>query len=86
MTDRVYATKTWRIVREQVIARDGGVCQICKTAVTGDGAVDHIVPWREGGPWYDLDNLRLVHTRCNSARVKRSQRAGASQRRPSRKW
>ena len=83
MADRVYATATWRAVRKQVLARDAGVCRLCGAKAE---AVDHIIPWREGGPWYELDNLRAICTACNSARVSRSQRAGSSPRRPSREW
>ena len=80
----VYRTKAWQVARAQVIARDRGICQMCGLA--GGDSVDHIVPWREGGAWYDLENLRLVHRRCNSSRVSRPQRAGKADRRPSREW
>ena len=83
MTDRVYATSTWLAVRAEVLRRDRGVCRLCGAKAQ---AVDHILPWRDGGAWYDLENLRAVCTKCNSARVKKTQRAGASARRPSRDW
>ena len=82
--DKIYRTKAWREARKIVKARDKGVCQICGKA--GADAVDHIVPWRDGGAWYELGNLRLVHGRCNSSRVKRPNRVGTSKRRPSRDW
>ena len=82
---KVYGSPTWKRVRQLVIARDQGICQICH--VGGADAVDHIVPWREGGAWYDLDNLRLVHGKCNSSRVRRGNRVeAAGARRPSREW
>ncbi|MCP3938802.1 MAG: HNH endonuclease [Actinomycetia bacterium] len=43
-------------------------------------AVDHKVPWRQGGEWYDPSNLRASCVTCNSSRVRRKKR------RPSREW
>ena len=83
MADRVYATRAWREVRALVLRRDGGVCRVCGNKAT---AVDHIIPWRENGAWYELDNLRAICVTCNSARVKQPQRAASSERRPSREW
>lgn len=80
MTDPIYARKAWAVVRAQVLARDKGICQVCRAKAD---AVDHIVPWRQDGAWYDPENLRAICKRCNSARVSR---AGNADRRPSREW
>jgi 5-methylcytosine-specific restriction endonuclease McrA len=45
--------------------------------------VDHIIPWRAGGPWWGPSNLRAACRSCNTARAY----AGfESRRRPSREW
>lgn len=81
--DRVYG-RQWREVRALVLARDGGVCQLCRAKAD---AVDHIVPWRQGGAWYDPENLRAVCTPCNTRRARRANRPeSAGKRRPSREW
>ncbi len=85
MGERIYNQKAWADVRAVVLARDGGMCTIRGCGRLAD-AVDHIVPWRDGGAWYDLENLRAICTPCNSARVRRPNRVGSSKRRPSRDW
>lgn len=59
----------WNRIRQQVLARDHEVCQI-RTHCDGAHAneVDHITPWRDGGAWFDLDNLRAACKACNIAR------------------
>ena len=53
-----------------MIARDGGVCQLCGLLVQGDDReahIDHIVEKAAGGG-DELSNLRLVHRSCHSKR------------------
>ncbi len=77
-----YGSQQWRKLRPQIMERDGGVCQIqgpeCTSVATD---VDHIMPWRAGGSWYDPSNLRASCRPCNSGRVFRGQTAT-----PSREW
>ena len=69
-TERVpYKTAAWQAARSQVLARDKGRCQIKGPKCSGAGTdVDHIKPWRDGGSWYALSNLRLACKSCNSSR------------------
>lgn len=67
---RGYCSAAWRRTRLAVIARDGGVCQLCGGLVQGDDRdahIDHIVEKAEGGT-DELENLRLVHRACHSRR------------------
>lgn len=68
---RGYCTAAWERTRLAVIARDGGVCQLCgQLIVSPDGRdyhVDHIVEKAHGGT-DALDNLRLCHRSCHSRR------------------
>lgn len=53
-----------------MIARDGGVCQLCFKLVQGadrDAHIDHIKEKADGGG-DELENLRLVHRSCHSRR------------------
>ncbi len=60
----------WRRVRLQILERDGWLCQIrSKGCTTKATQVDHIVPWRLGGAWYDPSNLRGACANCNKARA-----------------
>lgn len=38
-------------------------------------SLDHITPWRDGGAWYDRNNLRLAHFRCNAMNNKSTKAA-----------
>jgi 5-methylcytosine-specific restriction enzyme A len=80
--DRPYDHPVWREVRVAVLDRDGGVCQIRGPRCLLDASdVDHVVPWRSGGSWFDLENLRAACERCNRGRTRRP-----VERRPSRVW
>jgi 5-methylcytosine-specific restriction endonuclease McrA len=57
-----------RRIREEVLARDGLICGICRGAVeAADVHLDHIEPWSRGGP-STLENLRVTHSLCNIRR------------------
>lgn len=64
--DTPYRTYEWKRVRLYVLGRDFHRCQIkgpkCKGRATH---VDHIVDWRDGGPWYAPSNLRSACATCN---------------------
>jgi 5-methylcytosine-specific restriction endonuclease McrA len=68
----------WPKVRHAILERDTHTCQIqgpkCTTEATD---VDHIIPWQEGGAWYDPDNLRAACAKCNRSRGPRRMAAMA---------
>lgn len=70
-TQRGYGSAAWRRTRLAVIARDGGVCQLCgELIVSPDGRdyhVDHIVEKARGGT-DEITNLRLCHRSCHARR------------------
>jgi 5-methylcytosine-specific restriction protein A len=55
------STTQWRKLREIVIRRDGGACQMCGQE---GNHVDHIVPRKLGGD-DSLLNLQLLCAQCN---------------------
>lgn len=65
---RQYDSPMWRNIRKQVLIRDKYLCQEClrqgiNTAVCQkpwDHAVDHIKPVREGGNFFDANNLETL--------------------------
>ena len=61
-SQRGYASRRWRRIRELVIERDGGSCQICGRL---GRQVAHIVDRRLGGS-DDPSNLRLLCDSCHS--------------------
>lgn len=63
-------TGPWRRIRQQVLERDGHLCQIRGPNCTRlADQVDHIVPWDKGGAPYDPTNLRAACRRCNVGRA-----------------
>lgn len=63
MTDRRLRGRTWQRVREAALKRAGRRCQKCGGA--GRLEVHHIVPLREGGAPFDLDNLEVHCRSCH---------------------
>ncbi|MGK2950138.1 MAG: HNH endonuclease [Acidimicrobiales bacterium] len=63
-----YAHPDWKPTRLRILERDAHRCQInlakCRIKAT---AVDHIVDWRDGGSWFDPDNLRAACVSCNTS-------------------
>lgn len=57
--------KGWDRTRQRILARDGGVCWICKQP--GATTVDHLIPRAAGGGHED-GNLAAAHLTCNSRR------------------
>lgn len=74
MANRVY-NGPWRTIRLEVLERDGYSCQVrlpgCTRLAT---TVDHIVPWRLGGDWWNRENLRAACSHCNSSRTGETKR------------
>lgn len=58
------STSRWRKIRERIVLRDGGICQMC--GMEGD-SVDHIIPRSQGGTDDDF-NLQLLCRLCNSVK------------------
>lgn len=83
--DPVYRHKAWPITRAAILERDAHRCQIngpkCKSIAT---EVDHIVPTRDGGAWFDPDNLRAACKPCNIGRANRQKAADGWRRSPTR--
>lgn len=65
---RGYCSAAWRRLRLAVIARDGGICQLCGKLVQESPHIDHIIPKARGGQDI-LSNLRLLHASCHSRRT-----------------
>lgn len=69
MADHPYGSPAWRAVRPVVLQRDGHRCQLQLPGCTGRAThVDHIIPWSEGGAWFDPTNLRAACEHCNTRR------------------
>jgi hypothetical protein len=62
----------WTRVRREILERDEYRCRVhgphCKGRAT---EVDHIIPWRDGGAWFDPANLRAACDWCNTWRAQR---------------
>ena len=74
--ERGYGSAAWQRVRKAVIARDGGICQMCFELVAGsdrDLHIDHIVEKQtsEAADATPLDGLQLLCRRCHSIKTKR---------------
>ena len=73
--------RKWRRKREQILVRDGRLCQPCRAAgfVTLASEVDHIIPVAEGGS-DDAANLQAICGPCHEAKSKAERVRGASRR------
>ncbi len=61
---RRYHTRAWEQVRRLVIARDGGLCTLCRRP---GNTVDHLREVRDGGT-DEMRNLRLLCAACHNRR------------------
>jgi len=63
---RIFA---WKAVVAHLLEVDGPICSLCSKylSTVDDVSVDHIVPRSMGGS-DRLENFRLAHRKCNSAR------------------
>ena len=66
MDPRWGGIKDWQITRAQALARDGRKCVLCGAEAT---EVDHIVEIQDGGPEFDLANLRSLCHACHVAKT-----------------
>ena len=65
--------KDWKTIREQALARDRKRCVNCGAVAT---EVDHIVEIQDGGPEFDLANLRSLCHRCHVRKTAARRRFG----------
>ncbi len=76
MAERIYNSKAWKTARGATLERDAFTCRVTPGCHRKAVTADHIIPWSEGGAWYDLQNLRATCTQCNSGRVSQRRRDG----------
>ena len=67
-------------MRQQVIVRDGGECQLCHVPCVGKGnaIVDHIVSADITGVICPIENLRLLCATCHAKRTLKDRRTGGA--------
>ena len=67
--DKRYKSKNWRVLREQILM-ESPLCLNCKDMgrVTPARVVDHIIPVRDGGSFYDPNNLQPLCDRCHNSK------------------
>lgn len=66
----VYKCPNWKGIREQVIARDRGICYFCGKLVTRRQTIHHLQEINENNfsdinIAFNLDNLVLCHAQCH---------------------
>ncbi len=76
----------WTKLRELVLRRDGGLCQVCLAAgnITSAREVDHVTPKAEGGT-EDLANLQAICKPCHQAKTAKEAARGIGAAGPFRK-
>ena len=64
-----YHSKKWKALRMQVL-REEPMCRECKAngVVTEATVVDHILPARLGGGFWDRDNLQSLCRKCHASK------------------
>lgn len=69
--------RPWRRLRDQILARDGFMCQCekCKGVKLIAHEVDHIIPVAKGGTDHP-NNLRAMHRDCHAEKTKREATPG----------
>lgn len=72
-----YRSRRWARVRRRVLDRDGWRCRYCGKA--GRLEVDHRVPVRDGGGFWDLGNLQAL---CRSCHFRKTGRENTARRPP----
>ena len=67
--DPRYKTKRWRVIRQQVLM-DNPLCLECNGMgrVTPARVIDHIIPVRSGGEFFDLSNLQPLCDKCHNSK------------------
>lgn len=68
---RFYNSAKWKMAREKVINRDGGICQQCKREGRTElfNVVDHIKEISDGGSLTDKDNLECLCHSCHNKKT-----------------
>lgn len=71
MTERTRG-RTWMALRGRIMARDGGLCVVCRARgrITPALEVDHIKPLARGGT-DDYDNLQAICHDCHAEKTAR---------------
>ena len=67
----LYQSRIWKQIRQQVIRRDKGICQMCNKPYELGGKsaqIDHIKPVNQGGAELDLCNLQLLCFSCHASK------------------
>jgi 5-methylcytosine-specific restriction protein A len=67
-TRKLYHTRRWQLTRDAILVRDP-ICVECHHAATEE--IDHIVPARQYGDFYDQDNLQGLCKPCHSSKTAR---------------
>ena len=79
MNDPRYKTQRWARLRLKVIRRDGPHCAIpsCQTAMSKPSmiCIDHIVDVKDGGDFWNPDNLQVLCWHHNIAKGHEAQAA-----------
>lgn len=64
-----YRKNSWHMVRMDVLKRDGYRCSICLIRkIKSELDVDHIIPVRMGGKFFEKENLRTLCRECHKAK------------------
>jgi len=76
MRRRSYSGNAWAELRQRVIVRDRGICQMCKKPIkrAADIHVDHRIEKADGGT-DDIRNLQLLDKSCHSRKTMAARRA-----------
>jgi 5-methylcytosine-specific restriction endonuclease McrA len=74
LNNRVYGA-TWRKLRPEILERDKFRCQVrspaCQIVAT---MVDHRIAVRDGGAWFDPENLQACCRACNAYKAAQANR------------
>ena len=67
--DKRYKSKRWLMVRQQILM-DEPLCLNCKSTgrITPARVIDHIIPVRSGGSFFDLKNLQPLCDSCHNSK------------------
>lgn len=68
--DRIYKTRAWKIIRQQVIDRDKDICYFCGRLILKRRTIHHLQELNEENYLddaiaYGLDNLVECHADCH---------------------
>ena len=60
----MYGSKRWKRLRRAILRRDRYRCQSC-LKLAGRAEIDHIKPVKDGGDFWDADNLQTLCRPCH---------------------